>query len=178
MRVLVEEEVWPQTKSTGRPTLQARVNFIQGGIILAVRAAYSVADGHGLLTITSVWAAYCRGEDGSLLLGKDSLSRSRLMSGLPAKSSEFRAFTELPSQKQAPKHGLARTFFKSWEWVSTGTGGNLVSALRIISDVITYRSIRMALRTKNPIDEGTTQTEFFFLFGSQTTRVEGGHHSE
>ena len=97
------------------------------------------------------------------MLGKDSLNRCRLMSGPPATLSEFRAFTELPSKKQAPEHGLARTFFKSWEWVSTRTGPSLVSALRIISDVITYRSIRMALRTQNPIEEGTTQTENFFF---------------
>ena len=69
----------------------------------------------------------------------------------------------LPSKKQASEHGLARTFFKSWEWVSTRTGASLVSALRIISDVITYRSICMALRTRNPIDEGPTQTEIFFF---------------
>ena len=105
------------------------------------------------------------------MLGKDSLNRSRLMSGPPATLSQFRAFTELPSKKQAPGHGLARTLFKSREWVSTRTGASLVSALRILSDVITYRSIRMALRTQNPIEEGTTQTEIFFFFGSQTTVV-------
>ena len=101
------------------------------------------------------------------MLGKDSLGRGRLISGPPAKLSEFRAFTELPSKKQAPEHGLARTLFKWWEWVSTRTGASPVSALRTISDLITYRSIRMALRTKNPIDEGTTLAEDFFFLAAR-----------
>ena len=89
MQAFEEEEVWPRSGWTERPTLQAQINFIRGGIILAVRAAHSVADGHGLLIITNVWAAYCRGEDGSLLLGSDSLDHGRLMSGAPANPREF-----------------------------------------------------------------------------------------
>lgn len=163
MQALIEDEVWPQ-KWTERPTLQAKINFIRGGIILAVRAVHCVTDGHGLLTITNVWAAYCRGENGSLLLGPDSLGRGRLMSGPPAKLGEFRTYTELPpSKKQAPKHGLTHTFSKLCEWISTRIKTSLVNALRIFSDLITYRSIRMALQAKKSIDEGPRQTEIFFF---------------
>lgn len=163
MQALIEEEVWPQSNWTGRPTLQAQINFVRGGIILAVRATHSVTDGHGLWIITNVWAAYCRGEDGSLLLGPDSLDRGRLMSGLPANLREFPTYTELPSRKQAPEHGLAQMFSKLCDWVSTRMGSSLVPALRIMSDLITYRSIRMALRARKPINEGTRQAQIFFF---------------
>ncbi|CAF9913843.1 MAG: hypothetical protein ALECFALPRED_009119 [Alectoria fallacina] len=161
---LLEEELWPQSQRTARPTLQAQINFIQSGIILAARAAHSVTDGTGLLTILNVWAAYCRGEDGSLLLGPDSLDRGRLMSGPAAKLGDSTLYTELPpSRKQAPGKGLTHTLSKSCEWVSTRMRTGLVRILRTFSDLITYRSIRMALRARKAIDEGPRQTEVFFF---------------
>lgn len=165
MQALIEEEVWPEPR--GGATLQAQINFIRGGIILAVRAAHCVTDGHGLWTITNVWAAYCRGEDGSLLLGKDSQDRGRLMSGPPAKLSEFPEYTELPSSKQAPEHGLAHRFSKLCKWVSTRLMIGAVPALRIVSDLITYRSIRIALRARKPVDEGPRRVEIFFFSASR-----------
>lgn len=164
LSALVAEEVWPQSKWTERPTLQAQINFIQGGIILAVRAAHCVTDGHGLWTITNVWAAYCRGEDGSLLLGPDSLDRIRLMSGSPAKLSEFPMYTELPfARKQTPENRLAATFSTLRKWVLTPMRTGLVGALRTFSNLITYRSISIPFRGRKLIDEGPRQTELFFF---------------
>ncbi len=161
LQALVKEDVWPQSKLTERPTLQAQVNFIQGGMILAVSAAHSTTDGNSLVTIMNVWAAYCRKEDGSLLLGLDSLNRGRLMTGLPAKFRDFDEYIELPGRKQVPEHGLALPFYKSYEWVSTRMKTSLVSALRIFSDLITYR--RILIGARKPIDEGTRQVEIFFF---------------
>ena len=166
MQAFEKGEVWPRSGWTERPTLEAQINFIRGGIILAVRAAHSVADGHGLLIITNVWAAYCRGEDGSILLGSDSLDRGRLMSGAPANLREFDTYeyNELPpSRKQASEHGWAHAFVKSGEWVSTRMRTTLVTALRMFSDLVTYRSMRIAPRFRRPIDEGTRQTAIFFF---------------
>ena len=160
---LKDEELYPQSKWSKQPTLEAQINFIQGGIILAVRAAHCAIDGRGLLMITKVWAAYCRGEDGSLLLGKDSLDRGRLMNLPPAKLKDFGEYTELPSRKQAPEQGLARTYFKVRELVSTVMKTSLISTLRLASDLITYQSICMAVRPKKALDEGTTQTIIFFF---------------
>ena len=162
-QALVEEEVYPQFRWTGRPTLQAQINFIRGGIILAVRAAHAVVDGRGLLTILTIWAAYCRGEDGSLLLGKDSLDRGRLMNGLPANVRDFAVYTELPSRKQGPEHGLAHAFFKFREWVSTRLETSLDSFLKLASNLITYRSMSMAQRSKRPTDEGPRQRMVVFF---------------
>ena len=160
---LVEEELYPQFKWTGRPTLQAQINFARGGIILAVRAAHAVMDGQGLLTILNIWAAYCRGEDGSLFLGKDSLDRGRLMSGPPTNVRTLAGITELPSRKQAPKHGPGNPFLKLRAWVSTRMETSLVSFLKLASNLVTYRSMSMALRAKKPMDEGTSQRMVFFF---------------
>ena len=160
---LVREEVYPQCTWTGRPTLQAQINFTRGGIILVVRVAHAVMDGHGLLTILNIWAAYCRREDGSLLLGKDSLSRERFMSGLPANVRDLAGFTELPSRKQAPEHGLAHIFFKLQEWVSTGLESSLGFFLKLVSNLIAGRSKSTALRTKRPADEGTRPQMIVFF---------------
>ena len=161
IKPLIEEEVYPQFRWTGRPTLQAQINFTRGGIIFAVRAAHAVMDGQGLLTILNIWAAYCRGEDGSRLLGKDSLDRGRLMRGLPANLRVFPPLTELPSRKQAPEHGLAYAFFKLREWVSNRAETSLVFFLKLASNLITYRS--MSLRAKRPTDEGTSQKMVVFF---------------
>lgn len=165
LQALKEEEIWPEPK--GRATLQARINFVRGGIILAVRAAHCVTDGHGLGTITKIWAAYCRGEDGKLLLGKDCQDRGRLMSGPPAKLSEFHGYKELPDRKQAPDHGSAHRLTKLCKWVSTRARNGLLPVLRIVSDLITYRSIRVALRPRKPVEEGPRQVEIFFFSASR-----------
>ena len=160
----IGDEVWPHSKWTEQPTLQAQINFIQGGIIFAVRAAHSVADADGLFIITKVWAAYCRGEDGSLLLGPDSLDRGRLMSAPPVKLRDDPLYKELPIRKQAPENRLARMFLKLREWVSTCTRTGLTYALRLVSDLITYRRIRVALRARKAVEEDVKQqleTVFF-----------------
>ena len=164
MQALREEEVWPEP-SRGR-TLQAQINFVQGGIILAIRAAHCVTDGHGLWMITNVWAAYCRGEDGSLQLGKDSQDRGRLMNGSQAQISDFPSYTttERPDWKQLPEHGVVRNVANIWKWVLTRLRtGIAVPALRMVSDLITYRRIRIPLRARKPIDEGPRQAEIFFF---------------
>lgn len=164
MQALRNEAVWPEP-SRGR-TLQAQINFIQGGIILTVRAAHCITDGHGLWTITSVWAAYCRGEDGKLLLGKDSQDRQRLMSGPRTDLSEIPTYmvTKQPSWKQAPKHIFVHRFAKLCEWASTRIRiGLVVPALRTLTDIITYRRIHNPLRVRKPIDEGPRQAEIFFF---------------
>ncbi len=148
MKYLRGEEVWPQADRTERPTMQAQINFIQGGILLSVRAPHSVTDGHGLLVMINVWAAYCRGEDGSLLLGSDSMSRGRLMMGPSTKLTDFPAHIELPSEKPAPAPGLVGIISQLRQWMSSRMRMIIIPALRIASDMITYRSVRMALGPK------------------------------
>ena len=160
---LIEEEVWPQTKLSGRPALQAQINFVQGGIILAIRASHCVTDGHGLMIIFRVWATYCRGEDGSVLLGPDSLERGRLMSGTPANLSDFSLYMVHPREKQKPENGLARVFFKLREWVSNRVKTSSNSALRLFSNLITYRGL--ILRGQHPTDVDTRVEIFFFSAG-------------
>ena len=171
IKYLKEEEVWPQHAWTERPTMQAQINFVRGGIILSVRAAHSVTDGHGLLVIINVWAAYCRGEDGSFFLGSDSMNRGRLMSGPPTKLTEFPAYTEVRDNTPAPALGLTRIFPKMSQWISSCIRMIMIPALRIVSDMITYRSVRVLLGRKLMVDEGTKETQIFFFSAAKLQKL-------
>ena len=64
-----------------RPVLLAQINFIKNGMILGFILDHAFTDGTGSVTIARVWAAYCRGEDGSQLISSDCIDRTRLMRG-------------------------------------------------------------------------------------------------
>lgn len=64
-----------------RPVLLAQINFIKGGMILGLIIDHAFTDGGGYLTIARVWATFCRGEDGSLLVSPDLIDRTPLMKG-------------------------------------------------------------------------------------------------
>lgn len=64
-----------------RPVLLAQINFIEGGMILGFVLHHSFTDGAGSVNVARLWAAYCRGEDGSQLVSPDSVDRTQLMEG-------------------------------------------------------------------------------------------------
>lgn len=64
-----------------KPVLLAQINYIKGGISLGMMVNHAFTDGSGSVTVGRVWAAYCRGEDGSQLVSPDLVDRSRLMEG-------------------------------------------------------------------------------------------------
>ncbi|KAK0510684.1 hypothetical protein JMJ35_007116 [Cladonia borealis] len=63
------------------PVLLAQINYFKGGISLGMMISHAFTDGSGSVTVGRVWAAYCRGEDGSQLVSPDLVDRSRLMEG-------------------------------------------------------------------------------------------------
>ena len=68
-------------KTVPSPVMMAQVNFIPGGMILAVCSHHAFMDGTGTATIVGMWAAFCRGENGAKLLTESMWNRSRLMPG-------------------------------------------------------------------------------------------------
>ncbi|MDI1493511.1 MAG: hypothetical protein OHK93_005301 [Ramalina farinacea] len=68
-------------KTLPAPVMMAQVNFIRGGMILALCLHHSFMDGNGSAKIVGLWATFCRGEDGGKLLKKSMWDRSRLMQG-------------------------------------------------------------------------------------------------
>ena len=64
-----------------KPVMLAQINYIKGGIGLGMMINHAFTDGSGTVTVARVWAAYCRGEDGSQLVSPDLVDRSRLMEG-------------------------------------------------------------------------------------------------
>ena len=63
------------------PVILVQLNIIKGGIIMAMCVHHSFTDGNGTIVIARLWAAYCRGEDGSQLVTREMLNRERLMQG-------------------------------------------------------------------------------------------------
>ena len=63
------------------PVMLVQLNIIKGGMIMAMCVHHSFTDGNGTIVITRLWAAYCRGEDGSQLVTREMINRERLMQG-------------------------------------------------------------------------------------------------
>ena len=64
-----------------RPVMFVQVNMVKGGVIVAMCLNHQFTDGNGTPLIARVWAAYCRGDDGSQLVTPEMLDRGRLMQG-------------------------------------------------------------------------------------------------
>ena len=63
------------------PVILVQLNIIKGGMIMAMCVHHSFTDGNGTIVIARLWAAYCRGEDGSRLVTGEMINRERLMRG-------------------------------------------------------------------------------------------------
>ena len=76
-----------------KSVLLVKANKIRGGLIVVLTLSHGFTDGGGMDVIAKIWAAFCRGEDGSKYLTRDVLDRSRLMRG--TNGSEVADFSEL-----------------------------------------------------------------------------------
>lgn len=61
-----------------KPVMLVQLNIINGGIIMVLCLHHSFSDGNGTVAIVKLWAAYCRGEDGSRLVTREIIDRKRL----------------------------------------------------------------------------------------------------
>ena len=62
-----------------KPVFFIQANIVNGGIIVAMGTSHSFTDGNGTATVAKVWAAYCKGNDGSRYLTEDVMDREPLM---------------------------------------------------------------------------------------------------
>ena len=86
----------PQDKTTrpnAKSVMLVKVTKVRGGLIVAHSLSHGFMDGGGMVVIAKIWAAFCRGEDGTRYLTREVLDRSRLMQGTPG--SEVADFPEL-----------------------------------------------------------------------------------
>ena len=150
INVLRKMDVFPENLWLHHHALRLQLNFLNGGLILAVRGAHCVMDGHGILIILNAVAAFLRGDDGSKYCGPSSISAGPLMSGIPARLDDFRSYERRPPT--------------SASWISkvfSRIGSTLV---RRLSDFLTYKSI---LLRRRPVDEGAQQEKIFFFSESK-----------
>ena len=79
--VLAPEHITPDL--TGKPmqVMLAQANFLRGGLLLFFAVHHCVMDEVGLFNTLKVWSAFCRGDDGSLLVQPEWMDRGPLMQG-------------------------------------------------------------------------------------------------
>ncbi len=87
------------TRHNAKSAMLVRVSKIRGGLIVAHSLSHGFMDGGGMVVIAKIWAAFCRGEDGTRYLSMEVLDRSRLMQGTPG--SEVADFSELTQRSSA-----------------------------------------------------------------------------
>ena len=138
----------------GRPVLIAQINIIRGGMILGFSVHHGFTDGAGTIAIAKVWAAYCRGEDGSQLLGPDSLDRSRLMDGdESARIEDMRGYIYYPELK-----GAVRLLFRIYPFLRS----LLDFRLKVLNALRAIPRLGSSAKTPQSGPEARTTGIFFF----------------
>ena len=69
-----------------KPVMLVQLNIIKGGLIMVLCLHHSFTDANGTVAIAKVWAAYCRGEDGSRLIGREMIDREPLIKSWGSRS--------------------------------------------------------------------------------------------
>ena len=64
-----------------KAVLLVQLNVVRGGIVVALCMHHSFTDGNGTIAIARVWAACCRGEDGSGYISQGMLDRDAMAFG-------------------------------------------------------------------------------------------------
>lgn len=148
------------------PVILVQLNIIKGGMIMAMCVHHSFTDGNGTIAIARLWAAYCRGEDGSRLVTSKMIDRKRLMRGWGSASlADVSEFTMMPTENQGSSGGIflyIRTVVSSW--------------LMRLSHWLTARFGRWIVGTKNPDSkapstESQRQNTIFFFSKSKLVEL-------
>lgn len=92
----------PRDQDDG-PVIMVQIDFIKGGMVWGIIFDHAYTDGTGAAFIPKVWAAYCRGEDGSKFVTPDLISRDRLMHGSKTGRSEDYPLFQYGSEAEVAK---------------------------------------------------------------------------
>ena len=162
----------PLPRPTERPVMLAQLNFVKGGIIFVISIDHCVVDGTGARAIAEIWAAYCRGDDGSSMVTAEILDRAPLMEGSPHARIESLSdyFTYIPDFFALPGlqdtiSPLKRVYYKLRR--SMALTFNMV--LGGLSNLITYRRLRIP-KTTTPDPESSKVISHIFFFSASKLR--------
>ena len=85
------------------PACCAQVTIIKGGLILGLFLNHNFTDGNGAPVVAQVWAAYCRGDDGSRLVTPEMIDRKPVMQGWKGTSlADFPEFEIRQTEEKSP----------------------------------------------------------------------------
>ena len=163
MSFFKEDEVWPPSMRDAQPAIHAQVNFVDGGIILAIRAAHCVTDGHGLQFILKIWATFSSGQDGFKHCGPDPLYSQRLMYGVPADLKDFGSLEQVSPEQQRTSSRSIDVVRRLWRLLSHALYSSTRTIMRVVSDLLTYRNARVVFGPRKAVDEGAQQNVIFFF---------------
>ena len=101
MELLQSRDLLPLAEmgAQDKAVMVAQMNVIRGDIILTLCLHHVFTDGNGTFAIAKVWAAYCRGEDGSELISDGMLDGDHMApaSSEKARLDEFPQFSGSPA---------------------------------------------------------------------------------
>lgn len=90
-----------------KTVILVQVNIIKGGIIMALCLHHCFTDENGIFAISKVWAAYCRGDDGSRLVTREMINREPLMQGWKNVTlADISGFSMRPTEELASSSGI------------------------------------------------------------------------
>lgn len=104
------------TKRNARSVMLVKVTMIKGGLIVAHSISHGFMDGGGMVVIAKMWAAFCKGEDGTKYLTEAMLDRSRLMHGMPGSGVvDFPELTQTSEAQPMENATVAKTQETTYE---------------------------------------------------------------
>lgn len=109
------------------PVLMVQINFIKGGMVWGIAFDHAYTDGRGAAFVPKVWAAYCRGEDGSTLVTPEIMQRHRLMHG-----SKTGRLEDYPILQYRPEAEISRTDVQERATSGISASFKIVQTLRSV----------------------------------------------
>ena len=132
--------VVPDYRANYTRVLLAQANLINGGLLLTVAIHHNVVDEAGFFTIVKLWAAYCRGDDGSSLIKPEWTDTTPIMSGGGTGLLENHPEYKLKPEEQSATH------VKAYQEYITASTDTIASAVLFFSDEALQQVKKAAMR--------------------------------
>ena len=123
--------VVPDFRRNHSRVLLAQANLIRGGLLLAVGFHHNVVDEAGIYSILKLWAAYCRGDDGALLIKPEWTDSTSMMSGEGSG-----VLAHHPEYRLKPAEQSATHVKEYQEYISGGTEGTGSAVIFFSNDAL------------------------------------------
>jgi hypothetical protein len=143
--------VVPDFSGNHSRVLLAQANLIRGGLLLTVGLHHNVVDEAGIYVIMKLWAAYCRGDDGAILIKPEWTDSTAIRTGEGTGLLEHHPEYRLKPAEQSATHIKAYQ-----EYISGGTQ-DTASAILFFSDEALERLKKAAMKEGSEANANTAE---------------------